>query len=99
MLIDGSPVILVNYYVPNYDSDQVKLLYDLANLFDELEITANRRFLWGGDFNTIFDISLDVDGWSPQLYIKSVAKLLSMMFENDLCDIFRTRHPDSRRFT
>ena len=55
--------------------------------------------MWGGDFNTIFDISLDADGGSPQLYIKSVAKLLSMMSENDLPDIFRIRYPDSRRFT
>ena len=38
-------------------------------------------------------------GGPPQLYIKLVAKLLSMMSENDLCDIFRTRNPDSRRFT
>ena len=77
----------------------MKLLNDLTHVFDELEITGNTRFLWGGDFNTIFDISLDADGGSPQLYIKSVAKLLSMMSENDLCDIFRTRNPDSRRFT
>ena len=62
LLIDGSPVILVNYYVPNNEADQVKLLNDLTHVFDELEITANTRFLWGGDFNTIFDISLDADG-------------------------------------
>ena len=99
LLTDGSPVILINYYAPNNEADQVKLLNDLTHVFDELEITANTRFLWGGDFNTIFDISLDADVGSPQLYIKSVAKLLSMMSENDLCDIFRTRNPDSRRFT
>ena len=62
LLIDGSPVILVNYYVPNNEADQVKLLNDLTHVFDELEITGNTRFLWGGDFNTIFDISLDADG-------------------------------------
>ena len=62
MLIDGSPVILVNYYVPNNEADQVKLLNDLTHVFDELEITGNTRFLWGADFNTIFDISLDADG-------------------------------------
>ena len=72
---------------------------DLTPVINQLEITANTRFLWGGDFNTIFDISLDADGGSPQLYIKSVAKVLSMMSENDLCDIFRIRNPDSRRFT
>ena len=30
LLIDGSPVILVNYYAPNYEADQVKLLNDLT---------------------------------------------------------------------
>ena len=69
MLIDGSPVILVNYYALNYQADQVKLLNDLTHVFDQLEITANTRVLWGGDFNTIFDISVDADGGSPQLYI------------------------------
>ena len=93
MLIDGSPVILVNYYASNNEADQVKLLNDLTHVFDELEITGITRFLWGGDFNIMFDISLDADGGSPQLYIKSVAKLLSMMSENDLC------YPDSRRFS
>ena len=96
LLIDGSPVILVNYYVPNYEADQVKLLSGLTHVFDKLEITANTRFLWGGDFNTIFDISLDADGVGVS---STLAKLSSMMSENYLCDIFRTRHPDSRRFT
>ena len=40
----------------------MKLLNDLTHVLDELEITGNTRFLWGGDFNTIFDISLDADG-------------------------------------
>ena len=77
----------------------MKLLNDLTHVFDQLEITADTRFLWGGDFNTIFDISLDADVGSPQLYIKSVAKFLSMVSENNLCDNFRTRYPDSTPFT
>ena len=51
LLIDDSPVILVNYCPPNYEADQVKLFNDLTHVFDQLEITANTRFLWGGDFN------------------------------------------------
>ena len=47
----------------------------------------------------IFDIDLDADGGSPKLYIKSVSKLLSVMSEIDLCDIYRVRNPDSRLFT
>ena len=45
-----------------------------------------------------FDIDLDADGGSPKLYIKSVSKLSSVMSEIDLCDIYRVRNPDSRRF-
>ena len=98
-LTDGSPVILVNYYAPNYEADQVKPLNDLTRVLDQLEITANTSFFVGWWFQHNIDISLDADGGSPQLYIKSVAKLLLMMSENDLSDIFRIRHPDSRRFT
>ena len=68
----------------------MKLLNDLTHVFDQLEITTNTRFLCVGDFNTIFDISLDADGG----LLNS-----TMMSENDLCYIFRIRHPDSRRFT
>ena len=46
-----------------------------------------------------FDINLDADGGSPKLYIKSTSKLSLMMSENDLCDIYRIRNPDNRRFT
>ena len=56
-------------------------------------------FIWGGDFNIIFDTTFDADGGFPKLKINSPSKLLSMMSENDLCDIFRVRNPDTRRFS
>ena len=35
----------------------------------------------------------------PKLKVKSVSKLLSMMSENNLCDIYRIRNPQEKRFT
>ena len=35
----------------------------------------------------------------PAIKIKSAAKLLSMMSDNDVCDIFRIRNPETRRYT
>ena len=67
--------------------------------FDQLDIAEDTTFRWGGDINMIFDIDLDEDGGSPELYIKSVSKLLPVMSEIDLCDIYGVRNPDSRRFT
>ena len=56
-------------------------------------------FIWGGDFNMIFDTTLDADRGFPKPKINYLSKLLSMMSENDLCDIFRGRNPNTRRFS
>ena len=99
VLLDSVPFILVNYYAPNYETDQLKLLEELRHIFDQLDTAENTTLIWGGDFNIIFDTYLDADGGTPKLYVKSVSKLLSLMSENDLCDIYRLRNPDIRQFT
>ena len=53
----------------------------------------------GGDFNLIFDSQLDSDGGNPRLKIQSLSKLISMMSENELCNISRVRNPEVKRFT
>ena len=103
MLIDNSPVILVNYYAPNIESEQLKVLDELAHIFNQLQTSDNTMFIWGGDFNLFFDVDLDAEEGSPKLKIKSLSKLLSMMSENDLCDIYiyiyRIRNPEAKHFT
>ena len=99
VLIDNNPVILVNYYVLNVESEQLKVLDELAHIFNQLQTLENTRFSWGGDFNLFFDFDLDAKGGSPKLKIKSFSKLLSMMSQNDLCDIYRIRNPEAKRFT
>ena len=99
LLLNNSPAVLINYYAPNQEAEQLKVLDCLTHILDQLDIAQDTIFIWGGDFNMTFDIGLDADGGSPKLYIKSVSKLLSVMSEIDLCDIYRVRNPDSRRFT
>ena len=99
ILLDSVSFILVNYYAPNYETDQLKLLEELSHIFDRLGTAENTTLIWGGDFIMIFDTYLNVDGGTPKLYVKSVSKLLLLMSENDLCDIYRLRNPDIRRFT
>ena len=53
----------------------------------------------GGGFNLIFDSQLDSDGGNPRLKIQSLSKPISMMSENELCDIFRVRNLDVKQFT
>ena len=71
--------------------------YDNFKLADDDE--QDMTIVWGGDFNLFFDSFLDADGGNPQLKMNSLTKLLSIMSERDLCDLFRVRNPDTRRFT
>ena len=61
------------------------------------------HLLFGGgggyDLNLIFDSEQDNDGGNPRLKIQSLSKLISMMSENELCDIFLGCYPDVKRFT
>ena len=53
----------------------------------------------GGDNNLYFDTFLDAHGGNPKLKMNSLSRLISMMEENELSDIFRIRYPESRQFT
>ena len=66
---------------------------------DLLDPDQDTQIIWGGDFNVIFDTNLDADEGNPQLKLNSVTKLLSMIAENDMCDIYRVRYPFSKRYT
>ena len=98
-LIEDSPVVLINYYAPNEEKDQLKVLDDLNHILDNIDISEDTVLVWGGDFNLIFDIGLDADGGSPKLKLKSICKVSSIMSENDLCDIYKARNPVTKRFT
>ena len=92
-------MVLINYYAPNEEKDQLKVLDDLNHILYNIDITEDTVLVWGGDFNHIFDIRLDADGGSLKLKLKSVSKVSLMMAENYLCDIYRIRNPEIKRFT
>ena len=62
-------MVLLNYYAPNEENDQLKVLDDLNHILDNIDIYEDTVLIWGGDFNLIFDIRLDVDGGSTKLKI------------------------------
>ena len=107
VVVQDSPVILINYYAPNNESSQVRVLLEINRIVTSLDREQTTSIIWEwkgggggrGNFNLIFDYELDSDGDNPRLKIQSLSKLSSMMSENELCDIFRVRNPDVKRFT
>ena len=53
----------------------------------------------GGDWNFILDKNLDAEGGNSLLKLSSIAELTKIYEKIDLCDIFRIRHPEKRRFS
>ena len=66
-LIEGSPMVLINYYAPNEEKDQLKVLDDLNHILTILTFLKIPSLYGGGDFHLIFDIRLDADGGSLKL--------------------------------
>ena len=96
--IQSSPFILINYYAPNEEGQQVQILTEISDILAKMELEEDTQLIWGGDFNS-FDCKLDADGGNPKLEIQSITKLVSIMSENDLCDIVRVRNPEMKRYT
>jgi len=47
----------------------------------------------------IFDLDLDASGGNPSLKVKTLETLKTILTDMDLCDIWRVRNPDSKRYT
>ena len=97
--IQSSPFILINYYAPNEEGQQVQILTEISDIPAKMELEEDTQIIWGEDFNSFFDCKLDADGGNPKLKIQSITKLVSIMSENDLCDIFRVYNPEMKRYT
>ena len=77
----------------------MEVLTQIKKILSKIDYDQNTAMIWGGDFNVIFDKILDADGGNPTLKIQSLTKIHTLMAENELCNIFRVRHPEERRFT
>ena len=90
---------MINYYAPNEEGKQGLILTEIRNILENIELEKDTQLIWGGDVNYFFNCKLDADGGNPQLKVQSIARLVSMMSENDLCDILRVRNPDMKCYT
>ena len=85
--IQGSPYIILNYYGPNDESSQQNVLQLLAEKLKTVDVEDNCQFILAGDWNLIFDKSLDFVGGSLSLNFKSLQKLQSIMIGCNLVDM------------
>ena len=97
--IDDKKYLLINFYNANTELDQLKVLDLLVSKLDGLDFDASCKPIFGGDFNLIFDTTLDASGGNPSLKKRSLTKLMKILQNLDATDIFRVRHPLLKHFT
>ena len=50
----------------------------MIDIISGIELESDTRFIFGGDFNIIYDVKLDADGGSASLKLSSISKLESI---------------------
>ena len=84
---------VANVYAPNYDCPS--FFTEVYNIIKECDCTHS---IIGGDFNLVLDSELDRS--ENTLYNRQAHETLSsIMMEDNLCDIWRLKHPTVKRFT
>jgi len=92
--LSGKEITLLNLYAPN--NDDVGFFHNIAT---ELIVVDAMNMIIGGDFNLVLDIKADKTGGLEKTHTKSSQFLAQFMESQNLIDIWRIQHPDSRQFT
>ncbi len=99
--IDSVDLQLLNIYAPNKEKEQLKFYQSVNNLLQKHK-SANEKVIVGGDTNVIMNPVMDRKGGSfleTNEYKKVRKEIDRLIDRNNLCDIWRNRNPDSKRFT
>lgn len=94
--INQSPVILVNIYASNSKLLNNIIFSTIENKADQwLTLFPSAEIVWGGDFNTVFDESMD--RWPPKT--KQMTELENICHRMNLIDIWRQSYPQGKVYT
>ena len=97
--VNDDVYVLANLYNPNTESEQLLTLSQLTNFLEEIDDIRSKKIILGGDFNFFLDTKLEAKGGKPVLKKHSIAKIIEILENFDLCDIWRIRNPNLKRFT
>ena len=96
-LIDDTEFTLINLYNANTVNDQLTTFLELTNLLENFNLT--KPIIFAGDFNLLFNRSLQAKVGNPCLKKQSLSKLLDIKKKLNLCDIWRIRNPKAKQYT
>ena len=97
--INGSHYLLINFYNTNTEREQLTTIKNLNNLLKNFENFHDKKVIFSGDSNLIFDKNLGSLGGRPLLKKHSLSEIIKLNENFNLCDIWRVRNPHKKLFT
>jgi len=99
--LQGENVLLLNVYAPNLEQEQIVFYNELILLLKQ-QSQVDHYCIVGGDMNIIRDPEIDRKGGNFKenaYYVSVMESVDKLLHENNLCDIWRIRNPDVKRYT
>ena len=94
VLYRNSKIHIASIYAPNADPERSHFLDSIAASFDPLACN-----LIAGDFNTVFDPSIDRRGGNPERGADSPDRLRDLLRTSSTIDVWRAKHPSVKSFS
>ena len=88
-------IVIVNVYGPNADTPDFYIHLEET----VLSTGATDNFIFGGDWNLVLNFDMDCCNYRRQNNVKASEKVLDMMNNMNLVDIYRMENPSTRRYT
>ena len=99
MEIQDKPVVLINVYAPNKNTELTHFFTNILTLLQNERLDCEENIIFGGDLNCPLDPALDKKGGilTPRKAVISCIGCLQN--ELDLIDIWRIKNPGVKSFT
>lgn len=101
--IQGTNFKVINLYAPNNEMARLNFLKDIKNRLDKEDREIYKgKIILGGDLNLVQDEHLDRKGGTQNfsnLYKLGITTLTGIKEEHDMVDLWRLKHPTTKRFT
>lgn len=101
-IIEGTPFKILNIYAPNTEDQQLHFYGHLKNLMRN-KLSTQDKIILAGDFNLICNPDLDRKGGVPLEQSNNRKQILKILEDikdyMEIHDIWRTKNPQSQRFT
>ena len=97
--IQEKPVVLINVYAPNKNTELTLFFTNLLNLLQNESLDSQENIIIGGDWNCPLDPALDKKGGILTPRKAVISSIDCLQNELDLIDIWRIKNPGVKSFT